>query len=140
MRVEYLGPITPAEREWAEGLVQQRAPDFTIAHPSTYFLDAATVEATAFTNAVRVYRLQQSEGIGHAEKPTKPFTFSEDVDKGYSEHVKSTREVTGKAPTEAEDIAWGKEHGLGRKRVMYLRKNSPDRTSKDRRKQNPDKK
>ena len=59
--LEFLGPIPPDEQEWAEELVQQRTPDFTIAHPSTYFLDADTIEATAFTNAVRVYRLQQSD-------------------------------------------------------------------------------
>ena len=137
---EYLGPISPDEGETAAGLVQQMAPDFSLAHPSTYWLDAETIEAAAFTNAVRLSRMQHPKEIGRAEKPTEPFTFSADVERGYSKHVKSTRDVKGRAPTEAEDIDWGKEHDLGRKRVMYLRKNSPDRTSKDRRKQNPDKK
>ena len=138
--LEYLGPITPDEREWAEGLVQRRTPDFSLAHPSTYWLDAETIEATAFTNAVRIYRLQHSEGMGHTEKVPQRFAFSGDVDREYSKHVRTTRDVTGKAPTEAQDIEWGKGWGLGRKRVMGLRDKSPDRTSKDRRKVNPDKK
>ena len=91
-------------------------------------------------NAVRLSRLQQSEGIGHTEKAPKRFALSADVDKGYSKHVRTHRDVTGKAPTEAEDIAWGKEWDLGRTRIMDLRKNSPDPTDKDRRKGNPDKK
>ncbi len=69
--LEYLGPITPDEREYAEGLVQQRAPDFTITHPSTYWLDAETIEATAFTNAVRLHRLQYSDMGPAVETPRK---------------------------------------------------------------------
>ncbi len=74
------------------------------------------------------------------EKAPKRFALSEDVDKGYSEHVKNTRAVKGRAPTEPEDIAWGKENKLGRNRVMWLRDKSPDRTDKDRRKGNRPKK
>ena len=74
------------------------------------------------------------------EKAPEPFTLSGDVEEGYSEHVKITRGVKGRAPTEAEDIAWGRGHNLGRKRVMGLRKNSPDRTAKDRRQGNRPKK
>ena len=138
--LEYLGPITADEREYAEGLVQKRAPDFSLAHPSTYFLDAETIEATVLANGVRLCRLQQSEGIGRTEKPIKRFAFWKDAERAYSEHVISTREMTGRAPTEAEDIAWGEEYGLRRERVRGLRYNCPERTAKDRRERNPAKK
>ena len=138
--LEYLGPITSDEREYAEGLVQQRAPDFSLAHPSTYWLDAETIKAIAFTNAVRIYRLQQSERIDPPKKAPKRFTLWADAERAYSERVISTREITGRAPTEAEDAAWGKDNSLNRKKVRELRKNSPERTRKDRRKGNPAKK
>ncbi len=135
-----VGVITPEEAAWSEGLTQKMDPDFTLAHRSTMLLDDGTPGATVFTNAVRLHRLQHSEGIGRTEEAPMRFTFSSDVDKGFSEHVRTHRDVTGKAPTEAQDIEWGKVWGLGRTRVMELRDKSPDRTSKDRRQGNRPKK
>ncbi len=136
--LEYLGPITPDERTYAEGLVQQQAPDFTITHPSTYFLDAETIEATAFTNAVRLHRLQQPEVIGHAaDTLPKPFTFWTDAEKAYSKRVIDIRAVKRRAPTEREDIVWAEGHDMTRTRLRWLRKNCPERTAKDRRIGNP---
>ncbi|MCZ6745160.1 MAG: hypothetical protein O7D31_10870, partial [Alphaproteobacteria bacterium] len=72
-----LGPIPPDERETAEGLVQQLAPDFTITHPSTYWLDAETIEATAVTNAVRLNRMQPPNVKRKSKAGRKPIDDNE---------------------------------------------------------------
>ena len=114
--LEYLGPITPAEREWAAGLVQQRAPDFSLAHPSTYWLDAETIEATAFTNAVRLYRLQHSDVKPAVEAPRKRRAHDKPLKERAAEWWREIRERQLRGETKAaivRDIAEGTGFSYG---------------------------
>ncbi|MCZ6495915.1 MAG: hypothetical protein O6924_07025 [Alphaproteobacteria bacterium] len=110
--------------------------------PSTSSVKCGTNNPVSYHWAL-VDELKEIVSDWRIELPGKPigrFQYGVDAKRDYSEHVISTREATGRAPTEAEDVAWGVDHGLKRIKVRELRKNSPDRTAKDRRDTNPAKK
>jgi len=70
-----VGKITAEEGDWAAGEMREMDPNFTLAHRSTMLLDDGTPAATAFTNLVRLHRLdhlERSGGTEHTEEPGEP--------------------------------------------------------------------
>ena len=114
--LEHLGPITPNERGWAEGLVRLRAPNFSLVHPSTYFLDDKTIEATVFENGVRLYRLQHSDVKPAVEAPRKRRAHDKPLKERAAEWWREIRERQLRGETKAaivRDIAEGTGFSYG---------------------------
>ena len=104
--LEHLGPITPNERGWAEGLVLQRAPNFSLVHSSTYFLDDETIETTVFETGVRLYRLHHSNVKPRSK--TGPTPINLDKQMSTAKHLRFIGASKLAAATRAVE-----EHGRG---------------------------
>lgn len=98
------------------------------------------VEAGFRCTVERVYRLRHDVDkyaqkydvdLSVDEPNIDRFHTKKEKESAYSKRATETREKTGKGPTSASDIAWGKLHGLSRDEVRELRRESPARNKND---------